>query len=286
MRARFLRALPLAIALTLAPDVARAQQFVLIDVMFTFTKEDADTSEPSRSHYYVTDLDPERPRDWTSPIDYRNGTVHIRTEVIHKPAGGEITQWVLCYIPNRGIGQGYGCTGTGTYTEEGVYDVDVGMRDWWENGSIDWTQGIREMHLVMKDSDSGGGFAHLRPDPEEFFPTTMRITMVQVAAGATYDPSVIPATPGVTPDAGVPPVEEDAGTITEDDAGTAPSDPVDAGRPFDAGTEPTAPPPSPPAPGASGTIHGGCAVTHDRRDPSALVLVLLGAVALLRRRRR
>ncbi|WP_236515468.1 MYXO-CTERM sorting domain-containing protein [Sandaracinus amylolyticus] len=275
----------MALALTFAPDVAHAQQFVLIDVMFTFTKEDADTSEPSRSHYYVTDLNPDRPRDWTSPIDYRNGTVHIRTEVIYKPAGGEITQWVLCYIPNRGIGQGYGCTGTGTYTEEGVYDVDVGMRDWWENGSIDWTQGIREMHLVMKDSDSGGGFAHLRPDPEEFFPTTMRITMVQVAAGATYDPSVIPPTSGVMPDAGVPPVEEDAGAVVEEDAGTPPVEPpVDAGQRFDAGT-PTVPPPEP-TPPESGTIHGGCAVAVDHRRASPLALVALAALALVLRRRR
>ena len=94
-----------------ALSVCHAEQFVLFDVTFTYTKADADSSTPSKSHYYVRGdkLNSDRPRDWTSPVDYRNGTVHIRTEVIEKPAGGEPTTWTLCYIPNRGQGNGYGC---------------------------------------------------------------------------------------------------------------------------------------------------------------------------------
>src|SRR5579871_153105 len=78
-------------ALLLTPGAARAEQFVLFDVTFTFTKKDADTSTPSQSHYYVrsASLNPKRPTDWTSPIDYRNGTVHIRIEVLDRPASGE-----------------------------------------------------------------------------------------------------------------------------------------------------------------------------------------------------
>lgn len=94
-----------------APEV-KAQQFVLFDATFTFTKEDADTSKPSKSHYYVRDkmLNADRPKDWTTPVDYRNGTVHIRAEVIEKPDGGTPTTWSLCYIPNKGLKAGYGCT--------------------------------------------------------------------------------------------------------------------------------------------------------------------------------
>ena len=72
-------------------------------------------------------LNPDRPKDWTTPVDYRNGTVHIRAEVIEKPPGGEPTTWTLCYIPNKGQGNGYGCTGTGVYREKGVYEQDVAM---------------------------------------------------------------------------------------------------------------------------------------------------------------
>ena len=109
------------LALTLA-STARAEQFILLDVTFTYTKMDADTSTPDKSHYYVRGnmLNPARPTNWTTPVDYRNGTVHIRTEVIDKPAGSENVRWTLCYIPNKGIGGGYGCSNTSAYKEEGI----------------------------------------------------------------------------------------------------------------------------------------------------------------------
>jgi len=181
-------------ALLLAPAFAVAEQFVLFDVTFTYTKNDADTSTPSKSHYYVRGdaINPARPKDWTSPVDYRNGTVHIRTEVIEKPAGGEKTEWTLCYIPNRGQGNGYGCTGSGIYTEKGVYERDVPMTSWWQNESIVWQEGIKQMDLVIKDGSGGQGHAHRRPDHEKFFPAKVRITMVQVSAGSKYDPKLVP----------------------------------------------------------------------------------------------
>src|SRR5207253_1494221 len=177
-----------------AAGEAHAQQFVLFDVTFTYTKEDADNSKPSKSHYYVKGdrLNPDRPKDWTQPVDYRNGTVHIRLEVLEKPPGGEPTTWTLCYIPNKGQKNNYGCTGTGVYREKGVYERDQSMTSFWENDSIIWSEGIKEMHLVIKDNSGGSGHAHKRADHEKFFPTKVRITMVQVAAGSKYDPSLVP----------------------------------------------------------------------------------------------
>lgn len=178
------------------PLLAHAEQFVLFDVTFTSTKEDADNSTPSKSHYYVKGdkINPNRPIDWTSPIDYRNGTVHIRAEVIEKPPGGEETTWTLCYIPNKGQKNNYGCTGTELYKEKGVYERDIEMTSFWENESIIWTEGIKQMDLVIKDNSGGRGHAHRRPDHEKFFPARMRITMVQVSKGSIYDPSKIPST--------------------------------------------------------------------------------------------
>ena len=97
--------------------MCRAEQFVLFDVTFPFTKTDADNSKPSPSHYYVKSdrLNPERPKDWTAPVDYRNGTAHLRIEVIEKPAGGEATTWSICYIPYKGQRNGYGCLGGPVY---------------------------------------------------------------------------------------------------------------------------------------------------------------------------
>jgi hypothetical protein len=176
---------------------ARADQFVLFDVTFTYTKQDADTSTPSKSHYYVKGdmLNANRPRDWTAPVDYRNGSVHIRAEVLEKPPGGEPTTWTICYIANKGQGSGYGCTGTDLYRAEGVYEKDVSMKSFWQNDAIIWSEGIKQIDLVIKDGSGGSGHAHKRADHEKFFPTKMRITVVQVSAGAKYDPSLVPNPP-------------------------------------------------------------------------------------------
>ena len=185
------------LTLLVVPNLLLAQspkQFVLFDTEFTYTKENADHSTPSKSHYYVTGdmLNPNRPTDWTSPVDYRNGTVHIRLEVLEKPAGSMPTTWTLCYIPNEGQGNGYGCTSTGLYSEEGIYESEVSMTSFWENGSIIWNKGIKQMDLVIKDDSGGQGHAHKRTNHQDFFPTKVRITMVQVAAGETYDPALVP----------------------------------------------------------------------------------------------
>jgi hypothetical protein len=189
------------LTLLLLPNFLPGQsprQFVLFDVEFNYTKADADNSKPSKSHYYVTGsmLNAQRPSDWTSPVDYRNGTVHIRLEVLEKPVGNMPTTWTLCYIPNKGQGNGYGCTNTGVYTEEGIYETDVSMTSFWENESIIWTEGIKQMDLVIKDDSGGKGHAHKRRDHEKFFPTIVRITMIQVAKGEVYDPSLVPELSG------------------------------------------------------------------------------------------
>ena len=81
----------------------QADQFVLFDVTFEYSKTDADNSKPSKSHYYVKDkmLNENRPKDWTAPVDYRNGTVHVRLEVLEKPTGDEPTTWSICYITEQ-----------------------------------------------------------------------------------------------------------------------------------------------------------------------------------------
>jgi hypothetical protein len=224
-----------ASVLAIAPG-AHAEQFVLLDVTFTFTKADADNTTPSKSHYYVKAdrLNPNMPVDWTQPIDYRNGRVHVRTEVMDKPAGSAETRWTLCYIARKGIDAGYGCSNTAAYKEEGVWEFEQGMTEWWQNDNIDWTAGIKQMDLVMKDNK--GVFAHTMPDPERWFPTTLRITMIQVSAGSTYDETQVPNLPsgggtggsGGQGSGGSAGASENAGGGGATTGGTA-SDPVSGG---------------------------------------------------------
>jgi hypothetical protein len=258
-----------------ASTTSHADQFVLFDITYTYTWDDAISSTPSQSHYYLREdngLNSERPDDWTSPIDYRNGSVHIRAEIMEKPEGGQPATWTLCYIPNEGQGNGYGCTGTGTYAEEGVYESDVSMTDWWENESIIWSEGVREMHLVMKDGSGGSGHIHFRPDDQALFvPTTLRLSMVQVSAGDSYDPSILglsdpePVDPMAPSDEGL----GGSGPMETMDPVTpapmAPMAPAPAPTPPPTPTAemmPEAPPLAPaPAPLTSANEAGGCALS-------------------------
>jgi hypothetical protein len=126
-------------------------------------------------------------------MDYRNGTVHLRLEVLEKPAGSQPTTWSVCYIPYKGTNHGYGCFGTGPYTQTGVIEKDISMTTFWQNNDILWNQGIKEMHLVIKDDHNT--HAHKLPNPEKFFPTKIRMTLTQVSKGAKYDPTAKPTSP-------------------------------------------------------------------------------------------
>jgi len=181
-----------ALALAAFARPARAEQFILFDATIDYTWEDAQNSSPSLSHFYVNDgnfLNTERPDNWLSPVDYRNGTLHVRTEVFEKPPGDQQVGWTLCYIPNSG---GYGCADTTYYTSTGVFDRETSMTDWWNNDQLDWDQGVKQMDLIYAIDDSGSGHITNHPElQEQTTPTRVRITMVQVSAGATYDPNIL-----------------------------------------------------------------------------------------------
>lgn len=176
---------------TLSPKASHAEQFTLFDVTFTMTWEDAINSKPSKSHYYVksNDLNPQRPMNWITPIDYRTGKVHIYLEVLEKPEGGQKQGWALCYVG----GGGYGCPYTKYYTEKGIYENEVDMTSFYNNNQIGWTQGINEVDLIYTVNDSGSGHVSNFPDlKDKTTPTKVRIAMVQVSKGSTYDPSLLP----------------------------------------------------------------------------------------------
>src|SRR5688572_19995263 len=82
-------------------NAVHAEQFLFFDEVFTFEEKDA---VPTQSHLRVkaSQFGKETPKDWTQPVDYRNGTIHIRFEVLEKPAGDVPTIWSLCYIPIKG----------------------------------------------------------------------------------------------------------------------------------------------------------------------------------------
>ena len=175
---------------------AQAEQFVLFDDVFLFELKDATATD---SHIMVNadKFNKATPKDWTQPIDFRNGTLHIRYEVLEKPPGDTPTMWSICYIPIKGQKNNYGCSSSPTYSTAGVFERDEDMTKFWENDSIVWSDGIKMMTLVLKAAGvQGKNKAHLQPDPSKFFPTKVHVTLVQVAKGSTYDASAVPGLKG------------------------------------------------------------------------------------------
>ena len=186
-----------AALVALSPGVAHAEQFLLFDAQFTYTWEDAINATPSMSHFYVKEsnfLNKARPLNWVSPVNYRTGKVHIRLEVLEKAAGGQSQGWALCYVGNAGS---YGCPYTDYYTNVGVYEKDVKMDSFYNNATIDWSKGIKQVDLVYTINNSGQGHVHFFPElKEKTTPTKVRITLVQLSEGSTYDPSILPGGAG------------------------------------------------------------------------------------------
>ncbi len=44
---------------------------------------------------------------------------------------------------------------------------------------------------MIKDNSGGSGHAHNRQDHEKFFPTKVRMTVIQVSAGSKYDSTLV-----------------------------------------------------------------------------------------------
>src|SRR5215471_69556 len=171
---------------------ARAEKFVLIDATFDYTWDDAMNAMPDKSQYYVNEgnfLNKSRPTNWLSPVDYRNGTLDVRAEVFKKPPGDQTTGWTLCYIANVGE---YGCADTDYYRSTGIFERETKMTAFWNNDQIQWDRGIKQIDLIYAINDSGSGHITNYPELKDLTtPTRVRITMVQVSAGAKYDPSIL-----------------------------------------------------------------------------------------------
>jgi hypothetical protein len=276
----------------------RAEQFVLFDATFTYTWDDAVNARPSRSHYYVNEgnwLNKQRPANWVSPVNYRTGKVHIRAEVLEKPPGDQKVGWALCYVANVGS---YGCPYTDYYTRTGVYERDVDMRTFYNNNTIQWDRGIKQVDLVYTINDSGSGHISNYPALKDLTtPTRVRITMVQASSGASYDPSILGG-PASVPDGGgergpEPPPElpADAG-VTVEAGRDLPAPAVDAERPAPPDPAPEADAGDPAGAGGTdgnaNTHSRGCAIAGRASVASGAFggCLALWLVAMLLRRRR
>jgi uncharacterized protein (TIGR03382 family) len=157
-----------------ASSVARADQFTLVDVSYTHSAETT-----SDSHYYVM-LPADTPKDWTSPVDWSNGSVHLIVDVKTKPAGGAKTKMQVCFEGTPA----YGCTlQSPTYTTTGKVEWDSPFKDFWYGGDVDWSKGIKKVPLILKDDQNNKPAG----DPK-YMPTDLHVQIYLVSPGAKFAP--------------------------------------------------------------------------------------------------
>ncbi|HKP55401.1 MAG TPA: hypothetical protein VJV78_01700 [Polyangiales bacterium] len=155
-------------------SLAHAEQFVLVDVSYTHS---ADTTKDS--HYYPK-LAADTPKDWTKPVDYSKGSVHIILDVKTKPAGDTPTKFQICFEGTPS----YGCTAQSpTYTKTGRVEWDSPFSGFWFESTVDWSQGIKQMPLILKDTMNNKPAG----DPK-YMPTDLRVQVILLSAGAKFAP--------------------------------------------------------------------------------------------------
>lgn len=263
----------------LASGAAYADQFVALDETWEHTADLPD------SHYRV-DPSPETPADWTTPVDYTDGTAWVYLEVQTKPTTQE-TKFQVCFEATPT----YACTAQSpTYTTVGTYEWPTKFSDFWSppNEFVDWSQGVNKLANILKDTQNNKPSADNVGATEAalYMPTHVRMVVTIVSAGGTYVPPTPTGSGGVSGAAGAggTPPTGGGGTATGGGgAGGSGGATSDGGSTSNGGT-------SDGGAGKSGVAppenDEGCGVSSRRLGSSRgwLALVALGLIAARRRR--
>lgn len=179
---------------------ARADQVTLVDEAYTHS-----AMNTSDSHYRVTPKP--GPKDWTKPVNYAGGSVHMLLEVKTKPGDAQ-TRFQVCFEK----GSNAACAvQSPTYTrptQTRALEWDDPVSNFWNGSTMNWASGVDKIALILKDNNNGKP----QGDPK-FVPTELHVVVTLVSAGSKYDP----ASSG-SPDAGAVDAGTDAGKADAGDS--------------------------------------------------------------------
>jgi hypothetical protein len=204
----------------LSSRTAAQDQFVVADATFTATAQNT-----MMSQYPIAPL-PAAPANWKTPVDFSNGTMYVRYEVLEKPSAAS-TYGNICFEQGQTLTcQGY----PAPYTATGVYMNNAKLSTFWQYSMIDWTKKIDRVYVVLKDDKMA-----IVQGNAMFYPTKLHVTVTVVAPGKTY---VMPTATSddADADAGTPPAApmRDGGVAGK--GGAAMMTPPKAGQAASAGT--------------------------------------------------
>ncbi|HKU41602.1 MAG TPA: hypothetical protein VJR89_25770 [Polyangiales bacterium] len=173
----------LLLAAAWAPQAARAEQFLLLDLTYEATAQNT-----SDSHYPAMPA-AGIPTNWRSPINYANGTAYVRFEVLSAPSATK-TLYNICFENSAASCMGY----PPPYSGKGVTNFSGAFSSFWNYSAVDWSKGVSKVSLILKDE--AGNKVQGNP---QFYPYKMHVQITIVAPGSTYVP---PDATGMTPTAG------------------------------------------------------------------------------------
>ncbi len=237
-----------------------------------FTPVDADYVHRDESHARFEAL-PEWPADWTSPVNYAEGTAHIWVDVKSRPQTTRPVRLTTC-LTQKGA---YCCAGNVEVREPGEYTLVKPIPDFWCHNTVDWSIGLRRIALIAKDVaftniDAGNDFEGSLSD---YYPMEIDFRVTIVSKGGTY----------TAPEDEAP---AEPGDGSEDDEDTPPTIPEEATEEL-SGSEDGAPSdPASAAPDASESVEGdgdatgGCRVSSaEQPRASTWYFMISGCVFIL-----
>lgn len=268
-----------------APGAAWAEQFVLVDLAYTHDRTSHKVVKPAAG----------APSNWRTPVNYAEGTAHVRVEVMTKPSP-TVVNYEICFISGAPINGGYyGCLGARRFTAPTVLGYSVRLPSMWQYRNVDWSRPLREITLIVKDS----GYRLVdRADPA-FYPMQIRTTITIVSAGATLvdggtpRPTDAAVTEASAERAERPPALDAApahpDAVAQPDAGDSRESPARAEA--DASRPPASAWPAPPedeAPSAPRrrASQRGCSLGGEPVNPAWFLWSVIVAAAMLSRRPR
>jgi hypothetical protein len=142
------------------------------------------------------------PTSWIAPVDFRDGTVHYRLEVMEKPDARTIISVISrlttdTYEGTHNIWLGFGVCAFRTTGVHHFQQPVCAFRPMIPNVQFNWDHPIHAFQLVV--TDSRGVPVHRRleqgknpfegsPDLARYLPLDLRYTAIVVAPGAKFAP--------------------------------------------------------------------------------------------------
>jgi len=184
MRCPELSSLVAACGLLLAARTALGEQFTLFEGTFVHTVSSKAFSYPRMSEGV--------PSNWVSPVNYAEGKAYAEYELRSMASDRPISyQWCLF----QG-GSNHTCCRCVKFAKPGLYTMEEQVDRMWANFKVDFTRPFDKFMLVVKDERGnpvddrygfGGGWAG-SPDFSLYYPFEVRVKVVIVSKGATYNP--------------------------------------------------------------------------------------------------